>query len=566
MFLPRRGLGARGAWFCALGLMLAGAGCEPASITDAHNQLGRAPQRIVSLAIPIIDTTETPTQFLGADTAATPQGLLGIKINQSIAVGVGNKIRFDNVHTSPVYYTMPGGILSTPGTDTLNTNYTLLNLEPRLTAIDTVVADSGHITLTTSNRLSVPVTVTTTLNDFLDSTGATLAVSQTIPAAPGNGNWTSSTVTVSLAGVTILPPVANADLAMIFTVPAGGIAPGTLADSAITQSGTGTIAARRLAGPLDPAKTPELNVAARDSQQIDSTQFNLGDLQNAFDSVSLAKAQLTVTFGNTSSAPLVLSGFTLRVDSAGTTISVPVADSGATTLTLARDQVGKVVTLPAGHLLNALVHLALAGRSVTLLAVGTAVVGDGQPSTIRNTDQVSVGGLTVGLDFVIPAAGVSFTRTAITSGADLGTKDADQIAQHVDTAAATALVTNHTPFGVRVQIALVDDTLLLVNDTLRSTVTADSLFKRSDRVDLASVSLKAAPVDALGRVTGAVQDTATVALTGAQSLVLLGKKIIAGIRFTLVPSDSTGRGGVTPTDQVGIHASGSVKLRSGGTP
>jgi hypothetical protein len=566
MFLLRRGLGARGAWFCALGLMLAGAGCEPASITDAHNQLGRAPQRIVSLVIPIIDTTETPTQYLGRDTVTTPQGLLGIKIDQSVAVGVGDKIHFDNVHTAPVYYTMPGSVLSTPRTDTLSTTYTLLNLEPRLTAIDSVVADSGHITLTTSNRLSVALQVTTVLNGFIDATGATVAVTQTVPPAPGDGTWTSSTVTVSLAGVTILPPVASADVAMIFTVPFGGISPSTLADSAVIQSGTGTIAVRQLVGPLDPAKTPELNVATRDSQQIDSTQFNLGDLQNAFDSVSLANALLTVTFSNTSGAPLVLSGFVLQVDSAGTAISVPVADSGATTLTLARGQVGKVVTLPAGRLLNALVHLALAGRKVTLLAAGTAVVGDGQPSTIRKDDQVSVGGLTVGLDFVIPAAGVSFTRTAVTSGANLGTKDADQIAQHVDTAGATALVTNHTPFGVQVHIALVDDTVLLINDTLRSTVTADSLFKRSDRVELAPVSLAAATVDAQGRVTAAVQDTGSVALSGTQSLVLLRRKIIAAIRITLVPGNSGGRGAISPTDQVGIHASGSVKLRSGGVP
>ncbi len=562
MFLSRRGLGAKGAWFCALGLMLAGAGCEPASITDAHNQLARGPQRIVSLALPIIDTTETPSQFLGTDTATTPQGLLGIKINQSVAVGVGNKLRFSGVLTTPFKYNVPAAAFLAGTLITADTTYSLLSAEPRLTAIDTIVVDSGSISITTSNRMTVPVNFTVTLNGFKTSGGATVAGTNTIPPAPGDGSYTSSTLTFDLAGDTIYPPVANADLQLSFTPVAADAA---LGDSAIMQTGGGIIVVRSLEGSLDPAQTPELTVAIRDSQQIDSTLFSFGDLQSAFDSVSLADAQLTLTFSNTSGAPLVLSNFVLQADSAGTTVTVPVTDSGATTLTLARNQT-KVVTLAAGPLLNVVIHQALSGMSVTLLAVGTATVGDGQPSTIRDTDQVSVGNLTMGLDFTIPAAGVSFTRTAVASGADLGTRDADQFAQLVDTAGATARVTNHTPFGVEVHIALVGDTLLLVNDTLPSAVTADSIFNRSDRVELAPVSLAAAPVDAMGRVTAAVLDTASVGFSGAQSRVLLGKRIIAGIRFKLVPSTSSGRGAITPADQVGIHASGLVKLRSGGAP
>ena len=555
MSLPRRGLGATGAWFCALGLMLAGAGCEPASITDAHNQLARGPARIVSLAIPIIDTTETPPQFLGSDTVTTPQGLLGIKLNQSIAVGVGNKIRFTGVTTTPFAYNVPAATFTAGGTIAADTAYALLSAEPRLTAIDTIVADSGSLAIITSNRMTVQVSYSVTLNGFKTSTGTTVTGSGTIPPSPGTGgSYVSDTLTFDLAGDTIYAPTANAELQLNLTLPPGSP---SWPSSSITQTGSGVIVVRSLEGKLDPTKTPELNVAARDSQQIDSTQFNFGDLQTAFDSVSLAKAELTLTLGNTSGAPLVLSNFVLQVDSAGTTISVPVVDSGATTLTLARSET-KVVTLPAGHLLNATVHQALAGTSVTLLAVGTAIVGDGQSSTIRNTDQVSVGGLTVGLDFVIPGSGVTFGRYGVEAGADLGTADVDQIAQHVDTAGAVAIVTNGTAFGVDVRIALVPDSV--------RNMPIDSAFMLPNRVELGPVSVAAGTVDGQGRVTGQVVDTARVSLTGTQSRVLLGKNFTAFVRITLLPSAANGRGAVGPTDNVAIHASGTVKLRSGGTP
>jgi hypothetical protein len=560
MFLPRRGLGATGAWFCALGLMLASAGCEPASITDAHNQLARGPARIVSLVIPIIDTTETPGEFLGSDTVTTPQGLLGIKVDsQNVTVGVGDKLRFNSVTATRSEYDIPAGVLSSPGTHTQSVNYTPLSLEPRLTAIDTVVADSGVLVLTTFNRLPVSLAYSVTLNGFTGSGGAVLTATGTVPAAPGDGSYDSSTVTFNLAGVTITPPTANTDLSFTFTVPGGGISPTSLGDSAVIQSGTGVLVVRRLEGSLDPTKTPELTVAVADSQQIDSTQFNFGDLQDGIDSVTLNDAQVRLTLSNASGAPVVLSNFVLKTDSAGTAITVAVADSGATTLTLARGQIGKVVTLQAGRLLNAVVHQALAGGRPAIVAMGTATVGDGQPSTIRNSDQVSAGlGLTVGLDFTVPSSGITFGRYGVEDGADWSTANADQVAQHVDTAGINAVVTNGTAFGVEVGIALVPDSV--------RNMPIDSAFMLPGRVELGPVSVAAGTVDTQGRVTAAVVDTARLSLTGAQSRVLLGKTFTAFVRITLLPSPANPRGAIRPTDTVGIHASGTVKLRSGGAP
>jgi hypothetical protein len=553
--------------------MLLSAGCEPTSITEARNQLGRGPQRTVRLTIPVAQDTVTVGEFLCPSSSATPcdtvttgGGLVGIEIDsQTVAVGVGNQLRFNNVVSDRFKYDIPAVVLAFPATDTINASYSLLTLEPRLTAIDSMVVDSGSLSLTTYNRLNVPVNIRVTLNGFRSSGGATLTASTTVPAASGTGNYTNAAVVFNLAGVTIKPPTASADLRAIFTVPGGGAQPAG-GDSSIIQSGAGTIVVRRLDGKLDPGQTPELTVTVRDSQQIDSTDFDFGDLKDALDSVTLNDAQIRLTLSNTSGAPLVLSNFVLRTDSSGTIISLPVADPGVSTLTLARST-SKMVTLQAARLLNAVVHRALAGGRPAIVATGTAAVGDGQASFIRNTDRVSAGlGLTVGMDFTLPAAGVTFSRTSAADGADLELQHANQIATRVDTASATAIVQNGTPFGVEVRIAIVSDSTLLVNGKVKSTVTADSLFKRSDRVELGPVSLAAATVNAQGLVTAPVTDTASVSLTGTQSRVLLGKKIVAGVRVKLLPSTGGTRGAIRTTDKVIIRASGSVQLKSGGAP
>ncbi|MBI2536298.1 MAG: hypothetical protein HYW06_04885, partial [Gemmatimonadetes bacterium] len=313
---------------------------------------------------------------------------------------------------------------------------------------------------------------------------------------------------------------------------------------------------------------PELIVTVSDSQQIDSTDFDFGDLREAIDSITLNDAQVRLTLSNTSGAPILLSNFVLRTDSMGTAITVPITDPGVSTLTLARGQTGKVVTLQAARLINSVVHQALDGGRPALVAAGTATVGDGAASTITETDEVSAGiGLTVGLDFSLPAAGVTYSQVSAGDGADLGDQDADQIAQRVETASATAIVQNGTPFGVQVRIALVRPTGPNADaDTVPTAVTADSIFRSTGRVELGPVSLAAATVDAQGRVTTPVLDTATVSITGTQSRVLLGKKFWAAVRVTLLPSGTNTRGAIRTTDQVIIRASGSVRIRTGGTP
>ena len=173
MFLPRRGLGARSAWFCALGLMLAGAGCEPASITDAHTQLARGPVRIDTLVVPIIQDSEAVPKYI-TDTVTLADGLEGVRFDSTVGVGVGSKLRFNGVTSTRFKYDVPGAVFLAGNPVATDTSYALLSVEPRLTAIDTIVVDSGSITITTANRLSVPVNVKVTLNGFRNSVGATL--------------------------------------------------------------------------------------------------------------------------------------------------------------------------------------------------------------------------------------------------------------------------------------------------------------------------------------------------------------------------------------------------------
>jgi len=165
--------------------------------------------------------------------------------------------------------------------------------------------------------------------------------------------------------------------------------------------------------------------------------------------------------------------------------------------------------------------------------------------------------VTVAMDFTLPPTGITFSQRSLTDGA--GLDSTDTFGQHVDTAVATAIVRNGTPFGVQVRIAL-------VGHSLPSSVSADSIFKRTDRVELNPASLAAAAVDAQGLVTTPVTDTASVGMAGAQSHVLLGEKVTAAIRMTLLPSGTNPRGAIRTTDRVFIHASGLVRLKSGGAP
>jgi len=77
--------------FVALVSIMVGSGCEPASIAEARDQLGRGGERIAEYVIPIVrDTFNVESLLDSAVVAATPDSLLGLRLDsRSLVYGVG---------------------------------------------------------------------------------------------------------------------------------------------------------------------------------------------------------------------------------------------------------------------------------------------------------------------------------------------------------------------------------------------------------------------------------------------------------------------------------------------
>lgn len=570
------------------GISLAAVGCEPASITEARDQLGRGAARSVTYAVPIAQDTFYVDSLLGDDTTRTADGRRAVKFDPEVVeVAVGQKLKFDGVTFDTLEIDIPGAALAVPaGSVSFGpVTYDTLELEPRLQAIDSVVAESGTLTITTRNKLPrTTVSYTLTLNGFKDASGATLSRSGTVGAAPGDGSYVSSTVTFNLAGVSIVPESVKVSAQGTVTWSGGAIDP-ALGDNAVVQTGGGNLVVRRLKGTLDPAKTPELNVAVEEPEEIDLDLDSLfGDVADALEDARLNDVTVALTVRNGLGTKLTLSNFKLGVvelsaagavpkdaggnvvfqkDSLNNPIQVAITDPGQATLTVAArtgsTPTVKTVTLQVASLIDRVIDLLLQNKRAGVVAVGTATAGDAAvKSEVTRTDSVSLNlAVTVALDITIPTSGVTFDDTQVQDGLEFDSLDANQLATRVETAAARSVVTNETPFGVRVRIALVRDSV---------NADADSIFRRPDRVELTPVDLNPATVDAQGRVTQAVIDTAIVSMTGQQSRVVMGQKFTAGIKVTLLPSATAGgRGAIRPTDRVILRAGASLTIRFGGS-
>jgi hypothetical protein len=548
-------------------------GCEPASITAAHQQLERDGTRDVEFTIPIVQDTLTVGEFVGDDTTTTAEGLLAVTMDpETLGVAVGQRLTFTNLTFTRTEVDVPAG--SGPGNFPVNVMYAALSNEPRILAIDTVVAASGTITVTTRNRLPGVLTYTLTLAGFRDSLGATLTRNGNVPAAPGDGSYTSGSVSFDLTRVRITPGSVTVTLAG--SVNLTGTTTAAVADSSVIQTGTGNIVVERLRGNLDPAVTPELVIAVEEFDEFPAADVDFGQLEDPIRDARLNDVRLALTARNTSQAPLVAAGFNLGVvrltasgqiprdasnnpiyeaDSLGV-IQIPVTDSGGTTLTVARGQT-KTVTLQAARLIDRVLELLLSNQRAGIVGQGTVRVGDGAASTISRGDSANLRvGVTVALDFSIPVAGVTFDTLTNGDGAAMNSAEVADVTGHLVSAGARLIVTNGTPFGVSVQASVVPDTLL-------PGVDVDSVFRMTNRVDLNPVQVSPAPADAQGRVVTPALDTADIALTGQQIGVVLGEYFGAGLRVRLL-AGAGGRGAIRASDRVIVRASATVRFRTGG--
>ncbi len=452
--------------------------------------------------------------------------------------------------------------------------YDPLTAEPRISSIDTVVVGSGGLTLSAQNRLPIPLQVTWTLHGVTRG-GSELSGLFTIPAAPGDGSTVTQQATVDLSGATMVTGQVVGEVVAVAQAASATITP-TTATNAVALDATGSFTVGRLAGSLDPAKTPDLSVSVKDSVEVDSASIDFGDFTDAMKSATINDAVIDLTLENTADAPITLTGVTLGLvqvtpsgalarngsgqlayetdSTTGTPILLPIVASGGGPLTVPRSG-SATVSIQAAALVDRLVHLLLDGQRVALVTVGTATAGDGQPAAIAAGDVVGIRvNAVVGLDVTLPAAGVTITRNETISGLGLNPTDADQIAQRLLEATAFLAVTNGTPFAVDVDVAVSPGAL----------GSAD-IFSRSDAVHLSPVSLAAPPVDASGVVTTPAHDTAQVTLTGTQTKVFFGDSVTAGIRIHITPpAGSGGRGAIRSTDRVYVDAHAEATVQSGG--
>ncbi len=324
-----------------------------------------------------------------------------------------------------------------------------------------------------------------------------------------------------------------------------------------------------ISGVLDPAV---LNFPVEQWQEIPSSDLNLGEFESAARDATINAALAALDVSNSADAPLTLSNFVLGVvqidatgqplrvggnlmfeqDAGGNPIVVDLEDSpGSSAFAIGRSTT-RIDTVQAAALIDRLVDLILDGNRVALAGVGTAAVGDGTVGTVLATDELLLNIVPIiGFDFTLAPTGVSFDTSIVSDGLDLDPQDADDVASRLDSARVELVVSNATPFGLEVAVAVVQDS-----------ITTD-VFAAPGHVELDTLTVAAATVDANGRVTQATTDTTSTDLTGVEAREFFSLKFTAGVRVRLLPPPG-GRGAFRIGDQLVIRASASVFIRTGG--
>ena len=459
-------------------------------------------------------------------------------------------------------------------TETFSQSYAVLAGITRINAVDTVLVSSGTLTFTVQNRLPVAASLTLTLNGITRG-GTTVTATIPVAAAPGDGSYRSSSTAVNLAGATIRTAAVSAAVTGSVSAASATITSTTTTNAELVD-GTGSLVIQAVSGRLEPTLTPELNIPVEEYEEIQKSQLNFGDLQDAVKGATINDATGAFTVRNTAQTPLALSNVTLGVvqldafgvlrrdglghpvyerdSSTSLPILVTLAPAGQTRLTLPRAG-STALSLQMAPLVNRLVHLLLNNVRAAVVAAGTAVAGDGSQSRITRNDSAAVKlQLTVGMDITLPDSGIVFIRTEYASGADLGTADSASLVNRLASAGAATDVVNGTPFAMTVDVAIVGDSVPSTTD----------VFALPGRTNLGPVTVAGSPVDASGRVTTPAASSQTVALTGNDARPLLGRRFTTGVRIRLrPPPGGTGRGAIRTTDQILVKSHATLVLNAG---
>ncbi len=559
-----------------------GAACEPTTVSDAREQLGRGGARLLEYTVPIADTTlrvQTLFDAEGIVLDTTPEGLLAVRSNpESLTVAVGETLRFSDVNTDsmvvsfdPVVFTGP------PGSDiSFDTSYDAAELGLRFPGIDTTVIHTGALVLTTESRITADVSYEVTLNGFTGPGGAPLRQAGVIAAAPGDGSYEESEIIFNLSGVTIVPGAVRVDVSGEATL--GPAMNPAHADSAVIQSGQADLTLSRLVGTPDPDDVPELAVAVQEMAEVPSSSLDFHEFGDAVRDSRLNDARLQIFIDNEVDLPANSSDLTIglvqldpfgsvprdesgeivyEADSLGAPILVPVADSGSTAFTVARSSTGSLV-LPAAELVNRLVNLLLDDVRVALVTSGTVLVGDGNAGSASRADLVAfIVDVVAILDLTLPSEGVTFTRNTVQDGfLSLNADDADNLTERVERAAVITDVVNQTPFGLQLDIAFVEGELPSERD----------VFSEPGRVLLSDITVLAPAVDANGRAIEATSAAVEIELIGPDIRPLLSERFTAAVRVRLAPGNgANGRGAIGAIDRIMLDSRAQIQLRAGGS-
>jgi len=532
--------------------------CEPSSIAEARDQLGRQADGVLQLMLPIADTTYFVSELLSdQDTVTTPDGLLGVRIQSSSvdAVSYGQFLTTAEVSNSISISLLTGS----PGAMVMATSVdTLRFVTPQGSDVVGGVIETGYLVRTVTNNTGCAGTVDFTIRD---GSGATVVPFPTAGVADG------ATYVDSVSA-------ASASMAGFLEVTIDAATTGTCVPN-IGASVASDITVRALTLTSVTLDNVSETVSVEQYREIDGSQVDFVDLEDAIRQSTLHSAFMSLAVVNSAGLPLVFDNFTMGAvqldgtgqplrDGAGVPLyeeSVPGApilvsltDPGQTTFSVAR-QATKSLQVSAAPLVDRIVDMILDGDRVALLAAATATGGDGTVATLTNQDEVSVTyEFVVGLDITIPMAGVTFTRNQTIDGVSLDGQDAADIAARLVSVAVVADIMNDTPFGVEIDLALAPDSL---DDTV-------DIFALPNVIRLNRVTLAAPDVDVAGIPLAPVSDQVSLGISGSDSEVVLGDIFTAGIRITLVPGNGgAGRGAVRPTDGVAVDASVDVQIRRG---
>ena len=499
--------------------------------------------------------------FLTVSTAGT---------NFGVCVPAGGTFLDTDVRTGPFVLDQAElENINEPFSDT----YSPLASENRLLAVDTVVA-TGQFSVSFQNRLPIPIDVSIELQGVFRN-GTNASGGTTVPAAPGDGSQVSAAIIIPLAGDTMLTDMIQAVVTGVAAAPSATFTPITTG-SGVEATALGSLNADLIAGALDPDSTPELSFDIEAIEEVDASELDFGDFEDAVRQSSLNDVFADLDFNNGSDAPLQLQNLQIGValvdgmgdvvrdtsgavvfetDSLGQPLIVTVLEAGDTIIQIDRAS-STQLDAQLSTVFDRIIELALNDTPVALVATGRAVVGDGAPARIQSDQQVDVSfDLTVGLDFTIGAAGVVFDVTEITEGLDFDAQDSDELVSRVATATLTSQVTNGTPFGLEVDIAFVSGDLGEDAD----------VFGSPGAVELETVTVEAATVGTDGIVTAPVTDVTDISISGEQSRPLLQQEVTSTVRIRLLPgTGGGGRTAVRPDDRVAVRANAVIEIRAGG--